>query len=935
MNSERPATTDAGGQARVDALSPEKRALLAERLRGRRRKASALPAEVERRGEAPLSSAQRRLWFMDQLAPGNQAFNVSTALRFTGLLRIDVLARSIHELFHRHEALRTVISTTANGPVQRVLPAFDVALDSTLRTLEDDTDATLQAALRAETSRSFFLSEGPLARARLLRCGAEDHVLVLTIHHIVCDGWSMSILIDELMELYQAKAEGRVAELPPPARHYADFTTWEARAEHTAAFAQGLDYWRTTLGDAPTVTPLPLDRPRPETPAYRGARHRFSMPSGLGAAVKEIAQEEQATPFMVLLAGFAVLLSRYSEHEDVVIATPVANRPVVEFESVVGFFVNSLALRVEVSGTPSFRQMVQRTRDIVRAGIAHSDVPFERVVEAVDPPRSPTYAPIAQVTFALVADPIWTAQVDGLQVTLVDHHTGTAKYDLSLDLWADSGDELHGAFEYSTALFDDESVARLAADLGRLMNELARAPGESLARVRLPSRGPSVATADVLPPGPAAGEPVDADACLEGALEELLAEIWREVLKVPQVGPHDNFFALGGHSLLATQVVSRFLARTGQELSLRDLFQAPTIRALAQRSTMSTPPLSTPPLNTPGPRRRVAVATSQALVSVAPGPHAILSILRPTTSSVDLAHWVRTNRDQIGELLRERGAVLFRGFGVSGPEDFHAIVQAWSPQLLSYTYGSTPRSRSAVAGVYTSTEYPADQVIPQHNEMAYARVWPRYLWFYCQQPATVGGATPLAAIQAVTARLDPAMVRSFAERRLRYVRNYGTGFDLSWEQAFETDRRAEVEALCRAQGIEFTWYGDDRLRSSQVCQAVTRHPVTGGELWFNQAHLFHTSGLADEVGDVLVDGDHADIPRQVYYGDGEPIEDALLEQVRAAFDAETIRETWQEGDVLIIDNMLVSHGRDPYEGPRRVLVAMTDEYGEEVGDDRS
>jgi alpha-ketoglutarate-dependent taurine dioxygenase len=286
----------------------------------------------------------------------------------------------------------------------------------------------------------------------------------------------------------------------------------------------------------------------------------------------------------------------------------------------------------------------------------------------------------------------------------------------------------------------------------------------------------------------------------------------------------------------------------------------------------------------------------------------------------------------VEELLRDRGAVLFRGFTLSGPTDFQDVVRTWSPKLLNYTYGSTPRRRSSVEGVYTSTEYPADQTIPQHNEMAYARIWPRHLWFYCNQTAAEGGATPLANSRRVGAHLDPAVLASFAERGVRYVRNYGTGFDLSWQQAFETESRTEVEEVCRAQGIEFRWSDGDQLRTSQLCQAVIRHPVTGAELWFNQAHLSHTSALSADVRAELLEVDDSELPRQAYYGDGASIEDSVLNEVRAAYDAETIREPWQDDDVLLIDNMLVSHGRDPYKGSRRVLVAMTDEHNASSGE---
>ncbi|MYW90732.1 TauD/TfdA family dioxygenase [Amycolatopsis rubida] len=309
----------------------------------------------------------------------------------------------------------------------------------------------------------------------------------------------------------------------------------------------------------------------------------------------------------------------------------------------------------------------------------------------------------------------------------------------------------------------------------------------------------------------------------------------------------------------------------------------------------------------------------------------VLSVARPTVPTVDLAAWLKDSKPQVQEILNERGAVLFRGFPIREPADFQAVVKVWSPALLSYTYGSTPRSKSAVEGVYTSTEYPADQTIPQHNEMAYARVWPRYLWFYCETAAPVGGATPLADNRRVGERLDPALFASFAARGVRYVRNYGSGLDLSWQQAFETEDPKEVEELCRDQEIDFDWQETGRLRTSQRCPAVVEHPATGTDLWFNQAHLFHTSALSAEVRASLLELGPGQLPRQAYYGDGEPIEDAALDEVRAAFEAETVRQPWERGDVLLIDNMLVSHGRDPYEGPRRVLVAMTDEHDGRTG----
>ncbi|WUQ57217.1 amino acid adenylation domain-containing protein [Streptomyces virginiae] len=465
-------------------MSPAKRALFEKLLSGRRPGPGDTIVPAARTEEIPLSSAQRRLWFMDQLSPGSSAFNLSVALRFAGPLRIEVLARSVRELFLRHESLRTVFASPEGIPVQRILPDIEVDLAPVSLSDEEGSGTTLRDALEAEASRPFSLEHGPLARGKLLQCGQADHVLVLTIHHSVCDGWSMGMLIDELLELYAAGAEGREASLKPLPLQYADFAAWEAQAG-TSDLAEGLAYWRRTLHGAPPVIELPLDRPRPATQSFRGALHRFALPSGVWSAVKEIAREERATPYMVLLAGFAALLSRYSAQGEVSVATPVANRPRVELESIVGFFANSVALRVDTSGAPTFRELVRRARDVAQEGIARSDVPFDRVVEVVDPSRSLSHAPIAQVSFALVDDPALEARLGELQVTSVDLHTGMSKYDLTLELWPGTDDELHGTFEYAADLFDEATVTRMASHLGVMLESLALTPETGIGNARL------------------------------------------------------------------------------------------------------------------------------------------------------------------------------------------------------------------------------------------------------------------------------------------------------------------------------------------------------------------------------------------------------------------------------------------------------------------
>lgn len=304
-------------------------------------------------------------------------------------------------------------------------------------------------------------------------------------------------------------------------------------------------------------------------------------------------------------------------------------------------------------------------------------------------------------------------------------------------------------------------------------------------------------------------------------------------------------------------------------------------------------------------------------------------LVQPPVPAAPWTDWLPALRELADDQLLEVGGLLLRGFDVLGERPFQALVRAFGQELLSYEFGSTPR-RALETGVYTSTEYPAHQVIPLHNEQSYTLQWPLKIWFHCVQPSPEGGETPIADSRRIYQRLDPALRRRFAEKRLMYVRNYGNGLDLPWQRAFNTEDRAAVEQFCRAHRIDFEWKPDGELRTRQVCQAVARHPLTGDWVWFNQAHLFHVSNLAPAVreGLLAVVDDPLDLPRNVYYGDGSPLEDSALAEIRAVLDACTVRFPWQAGDVLLLDNMLVAHGRATFTGPRQIVVAMTKPHQE-------
>lgn len=325
--------------------------------------------------------------------------------------------------------------------------------------------------------------------------------------------------------------------------------------------------------------------------------------------------------------------------------------------------------------------------------------------------------------------------------------------------------------------------------------------------------------------------------------------------------------------------------------------------------------------------RRAVKRSAEDLVTTGSVVEGRLPLLvEPAVDGVNLATWGAAHRDWILDRVLAHGGVLFRGFAVDTVEGFEEVVRAVTGEMLDYRERAAPRHEVG-RKVYTSTEFPADQWIPLHHEMSYSHNWPTKLWFLCVQPPARGGRTPLVDDRALYERIDPGVKRRFLDRKVMYVRNYGEGVDLPWQVAFQTEDRAEVEAYCRAAGTSVEWRDGDRLRTRAVRQVVATHPVTGDTVWFNHAHMFHSSNLDPEVRRALLAQFAEDeLPRNAFYGDGGAIEDDVLAEIRELYRRESVAFEWQRGDVLLLDNFLASHGREPFEGPRRIVVSMADLY---------
>jgi amino acid adenylation domain-containing protein len=448
-------------------------------LSGKRRKRARGPALVrQERGSAlPLSYAQERLWFLDQLGLAGLAYNAPMALRLEGNLNVTALEQSFAELIRRHESLRTRFESIAGSPIQAVdfprLFSLDVRDLSGLR--EEDRALQVQGLTNEEVQRPFELTVGPLFRVSLLKLTQQEHVLLLTMHHIVVDGWSLGVMNRELGALYTAYCQGQRSPLPDLPVQYADYAIWQRQWLQGEVLQEHLQYWKERLRGAPPQLQLSTDRPRPAMESFKGATLSFELPSMLSRALKELAQREGATLFMISLAAYQVLLSRWSGEHDIVVGSPIAGRANRELEGLIGFFVNTLALRSDLSGNPTFRQLLERVKEGTLGAYAHQDLPFEVLVKELRPDRNLSRQPIFQVALVLQNYPEERLELPGLTWTLADTASVTTHFDLTLYLY-EASNKLSGCFDYATDLFDAGTIGRMAGHLRALLEGIVANP---------------------------------------------------------------------------------------------------------------------------------------------------------------------------------------------------------------------------------------------------------------------------------------------------------------------------------------------------------------------------------------------------------------------------------------------------------------------------
>ncbi|HEX6292328.1 MAG TPA: amino acid adenylation domain-containing protein [Herpetosiphonaceae bacterium] len=471
-------------------LSPAKRALLEKWKRGefaRSHEADAIPLRSQQ-SDVPLSLAQQRLWFLDQLVPDSPAYNISFAVRLDGQLDPAALERSLHEIVRRHEVLRTTFAQNADGqPVQVIAPAlsYPLPVEDLVGCPVPPPPDLIQDLVNQIAQRPFDLGQGPLFRAKLLRLSDRMHLFALSMHHIISDTWSMGVFVRELADLYNAYAQGASSPVGTPLPiQYADFAAWQRQSLQQAVLERQLAYWRAALADSPTVLDLPTDHPRPPIQTFHGAMRSFVVPADVTEALRQVSRQEEATLFMTLLAAFQTLLYRYSGQDDILVGSPIAGRTRPETERLIGFFVNTLVLRGDLSGQPAFRELLRRVRETTLGAYANQDLPFEQMVDLLQPERDMSRNPLFQVMFVLQNTPMPALQLPTLSMSMVPASSGTAKFDLWLSV-TEADDTLLAVLEYNTDLFEAATIERLIGHFQTLLPGIAADPRLPITRLPL------------------------------------------------------------------------------------------------------------------------------------------------------------------------------------------------------------------------------------------------------------------------------------------------------------------------------------------------------------------------------------------------------------------------------------------------------------------
>ncbi|HET9913457.1 MAG TPA: amino acid adenylation domain-containing protein [Anaerolineales bacterium] len=470
---------------RIAELSPEKRKLLLRQLEGQKTKKEPGPQPILRQNREtntlPLSFSQQRLWFLDQLEPGNTAYNIPVAIRLIGVLDPAALEQSLTEIIQRHESLRTTFSTVDDLPVQVINPPVQLALPVIdLQTFSaEGQGAEVQRLISNEALEPFDLARGPLIRTSLLKLKEEEYIFLVTMHHIVSDAWSIGVFIQELKVLYEAFSSGKTSPLPEMPIQYADFAQWQQELLQGEVLEQQLAYWKKQLAPPLPVLDLPTDHPRPKIQTFNGAQQSSTLPESFSQRLRELSRQEGCTTFMVLLAAFNVLLARLTGQSDVIVGSPIAGRNREELENLIGFFINTVVLRTNLDGNPSFRELLKHVREVALEAYANQDIPFEKLLEELQPERDLSRTPIFQVFFNMLNFNVDSIDFSGLKGESVSRPDAESKFDLTFYI-SERDKQIQLVFVYNTDLFSQERMAEMLSQYSHLLTQIVADPDRKI-----------------------------------------------------------------------------------------------------------------------------------------------------------------------------------------------------------------------------------------------------------------------------------------------------------------------------------------------------------------------------------------------------------------------------------------------------------------------
>jgi len=783
-----------------------------------------------KRTEFPLSPIQRRLWLVNKLDPFNTAYNMTSVLTLKGDVSKPQLENCFAFLVERHEILRTAFVTVDDGETGRMqikaVTSIDI-IEIDLRECSDEIRAIeFKQIVDAAKGHHFDLARPLLLRVDWVKISANESTLIITIHHICADGWSISIMIRDFISAYSALQSKEVPRVTPLALRYGDYADREAAKQTDDYQKEALAFWKSYLRQAPTKLALKEDRQRPSVFNPEGAVVRFSLPYDTKHKLEKLAREQDSSAFMVLFASFSLLLHQ-QVGDDLLIGTDVSRRDDPALENIVGFFVNLVPLRSRLNREATFIDHIGHIREAVLSAFEHGDLPFDQLVEALQLDRDRSRNPLVQALFVMQNAPNTRFEIPGLAIEIEPQNDRSSKFDMALFI-ADSDRGYEAEWVFATSLFHYETVKGWASAWQLLLEKAISSP---MSRV------------DALI-GPA--EPLKTKAAQANKLAKLV--------------------------------------------------------------TISKKPVSG--------------SAKRELVRMTPiGSRNMPLKIEPAVGGLDPYAWAQDNRALISDKLAIHAALLLRGFDLPTPNAFETFAEALEPQLHS-CYGDLPKKEGSEK-VYQSTPYPEQQMILYHNESAHLPTWPQRQMFYCELPSLHGGATPIVDGREMLKLLPSDIVQKFERKSLLYVRTFAERFDVSWQSFFKTDKKEELENRLNAENVQYRWTDRGFLQTRTLCPAVITHPDTRESVFFNQMQLHHVSCLDKEVRKNLIGlFGHENMPRNVYYGDGEPIEDEVIDIIGRAYEDCAVRFTWKKGDVLLVDNMLAAHARDPFQGKRKIVVAM-------------